>query len=56
VNEQVLNTIVGDVFEELSITEMQALQGSGDVEVETTPIFVTRIKTCTITANVLFNF
>ncbi|MCO7181465.1 lichenicidin A2 family type 2 lantibiotic [Lactococcus formosensis] len=39
------NKIVGDAFEELTIAEMTQVQGTGDVEVRSTPI-------CTFTAGV----
>lgn len=32
-----VNELVGESFEELSITEMTMVQGSGDIGVETTP-------------------
>lgn len=31
------NKVVGDSFEDMSISEMMNVQGSGDVNVETTP-------------------
>ena len=35
-----LNKVVGPSFEELSIDEMVASQGSGDVQAETTPLCI----------------
>ncbi|MDR2832621.1 MAG: lichenicidin A2 family type 2 lantibiotic [Streptococcaceae bacterium] len=41
--------IVGDSFEDLTIAEMTQVQGSGDVQVRTTPI-------CAFSASVLVSY
>ncbi|WKB47479.1 lichenicidin A2 family type 2 lantibiotic [Lactococcus lactis subsp. lactis] len=33
-----INQIVGDTFEDLTISEMVQIQGSGDITPETTPV------------------
>ncbi|WP_430597689.1 lichenicidin A2 family type 2 lantibiotic [Enterococcus sp. AZ177] len=43
-----MEKIVGQSFEELSKKEMEAMQGSGDVQAETTPV-------CAISATVAAN-
>jgi type 2 lantibiotic (TIGR03893 family) len=35
-----INSIVGDAFEDMSISEMTNVQGSGDVDLEATPATV----------------
>ena len=35
--------LVGPSFEELSLEEMEAIQGSGDVQAETTPACFTKL-------------
>jgi type 2 lantibiotic (TIGR03893 family) len=47
-NNQKLNHLVGKSFEDLSVDEMQDLQGSGDVEVQSTPTVVVPISTIEI--------
>lgn len=44
-NNQKLNYLVGKSFEDLSVEEMQELQGAGDVEVQSTPTVVIPIST-----------
>ena len=39
-----LNTVVGETFEDLSISEMVQVQGSGDVTVETTYVCATALS------------
>lgn len=45
-----MKEIVGDTFEDMSITEMAMVQGSGDVDAETVGVFVS--ATLAITAAV----
>lgn len=47
-NTKNMDKLVGKSFEDLSVDEMQALQGAGDVEVQSTPTVVIPISTIEI--------
>jgi type 2 lantibiotic (TIGR03893 family) len=44
-HDQKLNRLVGKSFEDLSVEEMQELQGAGGVEVNSTPTIIIPIST-----------
>ncbi|MGG0166427.1 lichenicidin A2 family type 2 lantibiotic [Bacillus tropicus] len=48
--ENIMTNYAGPTFEELTGEEMQAIQGSGDVQAETTPVCAVSVATMTSSA------
>lgn len=51
-NTKSMDKLVGKSFEDLSVEEMQALQGAGDVEVQSTPSIIWSLASVVASANV----
>jgi type 2 lantibiotic (TIGR03893 family) len=50
-NTKHINNLVGKSFEDLSINEMETLQGAGDVEVQTTPTIIWSVVSTVASGN-----